>query len=157
MAFSCLSVCLGERLVVPNAFSRFGSFVLCRQWVDYCRACRADDLVLGIRASRATDCADNHPLFDQWNAASRRNDSIEREQVIEMHELDTVLEYLGWAPEGRGGACLMLGNLNGGKHGTVHALKGDEVAAGIGDRNVHLPIPFLRLCHRRLNHCLGPV
>jgi hypothetical protein len=78
MAFSCLFVCLGNRLIVPNAFSRFGSFVLCRQLVDYCRACLADDLVLGIGSSRTTDCADNHPLFDQWDAASRGNDSIER-------------------------------------------------------------------------------
>jgi hypothetical protein len=66
MAFSCLFVRLGHRLIVPKAFSRFGSFVPCRQLVNYCRACLADDLVLGIRASRTTDCADNHPLVDQW-------------------------------------------------------------------------------------------
>ena len=54
-----------------------------RQLVNYCRPCRADDFVLGIRASRATDCTDNRtlvdrPLVDQGNAAARRNDSIER-------------------------------------------------------------------------------
>jgi hypothetical protein len=31
---------------------------------------------------------------DQWSAASRRNNSIEREQIVEMHKLDTVLETL---------------------------------------------------------------
>jgi hypothetical protein len=51
-------------------------------------------------ASRTTDCTDNHPLVDQWNAASRRNDSIEREQIVEMHKLDTVLDDLRW-PSGR--------------------------------------------------------
>jgi len=90
MAFSCLFVCLGNR---------FGKFVSCRPLVDYRRACLADDVVLGIRASRRTDCADNHSLFDQWDAASRGNDSIEREQIVEMHELDTVLELLRFAPE----------------------------------------------------------
>src|SRR5208337_2641262 len=124
MAISCPSVCLGKRLIVPNAFSRFGSFVLCRQLVDHCRACLADDLVLGIRSSRTTDCADNHPLFDQWDATSRGNDSIEREQIVEMHKLDTVLEDLGFAPERRGCSSLVFGDLDGGKHCTVHSLKG---------------------------------
>jgi hypothetical protein len=27
---------------------------------------------------------DNIALVDQWNTASRRNDSIEREQIVEM-------------------------------------------------------------------------
>jgi hypothetical protein len=125
--------------------------------VNYCRACLADDLVLGIRASRTIDCADNDLLVDQWNAASRRNDSIEREQIVEMHKLDTVLELLRFAPEGRGCSCLVLGNLNGGKHRAVHSLEGDEVAAGIDYRYVHLPIPLLRLCHRRVNNGLGSV
>ena len=40
-------------------------------------------------------------MFDQWDAASRGNDSIEREQIIEMQKLDAVLEDLGFAPEGR--------------------------------------------------------
>src|SRR3984885_11520396 len=157
MTFSCLFVSLGKRLIVPNAVSRFGSFVCCRKLVDYCRACLADDLVLGIRASRTTDCADNQPLFDQWDAASRGNDSIEREQIVEMHKVDTVLEDLRFAPEGRGCSSLVLGNLNGGKHRTVHPLKGDEVAAGIDHRYVHLPIPLLRLCHRRVNGRLSSV
>jgi hypothetical protein len=51
----------------------------------------------------------------------------------------------------------VLGNLNGGKHRTVHSLKGDEVAAGIDHRYVHLPIPVLRFCHRRVNNRLGSV
>src|SRR6202042_2405645 len=95
-----------------------------RELVNYCRTRLADDLVLGIGAFRATDCADNHPLIDQWNAASRCNHSIEREQIVEMHKLDTVLEHLCWAPEGRSCSCLVLGNLNGGKHRAVHSLEG---------------------------------
>jgi hypothetical protein len=55
-----------------------------------------------------TDCTDNHPLVDQWNAASRRNDSIEREQIVEMHKLDTVLDDLRWPPEGHGCSRLVL-------------------------------------------------
>src|SRR5208282_6115356 len=108
MAFSCLFVGLGKRLIVPNAFSRFGSFVPCRHLVDYCRACLANNLVLGIRSSRTADCADNHPLFDQWDAASRGNDSIEREQIVELHKIDTVLEDLGWATEGHGRSRLVF-------------------------------------------------
>src|ERR1700678_51005 len=92
-------------------------------WLNYCHACLADDVVLGIRASRTTDCANNHPLFDQRDAAPRGNDSIEREQIIEMHKLDTILELLRFAPEGGGCSGLMLGNLNVGKHRTIHSLK----------------------------------
>src|SRR5579862_4484484 len=157
MAFSCLNVGLGTWSIVPNTFSTFGSFVNWRQLVDYCRACLADDVVLGIRASGRTDCANNHPLFDQWDAASRGNDSIEGEQIVEVHKLDTILELLRFAPEGRGCSCLVLRNLNGGEHRAVHSLKGDEIAAGIDHCCVHLPIPFLRLCHRSVNNHLGSV
>src|SRR5579871_1790150 len=134
-----------------------GSFGPWRQYVNYSGARLANDLVLGIRAARTTDCADNHPAFDQRDAASRGNDSVEREQIVEVHKLDTVLELLRFAPEGRGRSCLVLGNLNGGKHRAVHSLKGDEVAAGIDHRYVHLPIPVLRLFHRRANRRLGSV
>src|SRR5271170_5022825 len=71
------------------------------EFVNYCRPCLAHDFVLGIRASRTTDCADNIALVDQWNAASRRNDSVEREQIVEMHKVDTVLEEMdggAWSP-----------------------------------------------------------
>ena len=74
-----------------------------------------------------------------------------------MHNLDAVLELLCFAPEGRGCSCLVLGNLNGGKHRAVHSLKGHEIAAGIDHRYVHLPIPILRLCHRCVNNRLGSV
>jgi hypothetical protein len=49
----------------------------------YC-ACLTDDFVLGIRASRTTDCTDDRSSVDQWNATSRCNHSIEREQTIEI-------------------------------------------------------------------------
>jgi hypothetical protein len=68
----------------PYAFSR-ESFDPRREFVNYCCPCLAHDFVLGIRASRTADCADNHALVDQWNTASRRNDSVEREQIVEMH------------------------------------------------------------------------
>ena len=45
-----------------------------------------------------------------------------------MHKVDTVLEDLGFAPEGCGGSCLVFGNLNGGKHRAVHSLEGHEIA-----------------------------
>jgi hypothetical protein len=47
--------------------------------------------------------------------------------------------------------------LNGGQHGSVHSLKGDEVAAGIGYGYVHLPFPLLRFCHGGVNNRLGSV
>jgi hypothetical protein len=144
-------------LAVPNAFSRFGSFVHCRELVDHRRSSLADNLVLRIRSSRTTDCADNRAPIDQRDAASRGDDSIEREQIVEMQKLNTVLELLRFAPEGRGCSSLVFGDLNGGKHRPVHSLKGDEVAAGIDHRYVHLPTPFLRLRHRRVNNRLGSV
>ena len=52
------------------------------------------------------------PCVDQWNAAARRDNSIEREQIVEMHQLDAVLEDLGWAPEGRGCSRLVFRYLN---------------------------------------------
>ncbi len=63
----------------PEAYSISVLFDPRRELINYCRPCLAHDFVLGIRASRTTDSADNIALFDQWNAASRRDDSIERE------------------------------------------------------------------------------
>ncbi len=79
---------------------------------NYCRACLADHLILRIGTTRTTDCADNLALLDQWNAAPRRNDSVKREQIVEMYKLDTVLEDLCFAPESRGCARLVFRNLN---------------------------------------------
>ena len=49
-------------------------------------------------------------LVDQWNATARRDNSIEREQIVEMHQLDIVLE--DWASEGRGCPGLVFRYLN---------------------------------------------
>src|ERR1051326_1185835 len=76
-----------------------GLVVLRRKLSYYCRACCADYLVLGIRATRDTNCADNLALINQWNAASGCDDLIERERIIKMHEFNCVLEKLGWTPE----------------------------------------------------------
>ena len=67
--------------IFPNVMSsgRSVSFDLRREFVNYCRTCLAHDFVLGIRASGTTNCADDVALIDQWNTASRANDSIERE------------------------------------------------------------------------------
>src|SRR6202451_2574397 len=96
----------------PDVFPRYGSIVPRRALIDYCRACLAHDIVLGIRASRTADGADNRPLLDQGNAASRCYDPIERQQIVEVHKLDTVLEYFRWPSEGRGGSRLVFRNLN---------------------------------------------
>src|SRR5579863_787167 len=74
-----------------------------------------------------------------------------------MHKVDAVLENLGWAPEGRSGSRLVLGNLNRGKHRAIHPLKSDEVASGIDYGDVHLPIPLLGFRHSCVNYCLGSV
>ena len=108
-----------------DVFARSESIVPRRALIDYCRACLAHDIVLGIRASRTTDSADNRSLLDQGNAASRCNDPIERQQIVEVHKLDTVLEDFRWAPEGRGRSRLVFRNLNGSKHRAVHSLKGN--------------------------------
>src|SRR5580693_2600585 len=128
-----------------------------REFVNYCRACLAHNFILGIRASGATDCADNIALLDQWNTASRRDDSIEREQIVEMHKVDAVLKDLGWPPEGHGCSRLVLRNLNGGEHRAVHSLESNQVATGIGYCDIHLPIPLLGLCHSGSNNRLGLV
>ena len=131
-----LSVCsrTARREVSPRnlaasqglALSRSGSPGSRRELVDERGARLADDLSSrGIRSSRTTDCADDHSLIDQWNAASRRNNSIEREQIVEVHELDPVLEDFCWAPKCRGCSCLVLGDLNGGKHRAIHSLEGN--------------------------------
>ena len=120
--------------------------------VNHRRPRLAHHFVLGIRPSGNTDCADNVALIDQWNAASRRNDSIERELIIEMHEINAILENLRWSPEGHRCSRLVLRNLNGGKHRAVHSLESNQVPAGIGYRYVHFPIPFLGLSHRSLNN-----
>jgi hypothetical protein len=113
-----------------------------RHWesVHYCRSCCAHDLILGIRAAGTANRADNIALVDEWNAASRGNHSIEREQIIEVHQLDTVLEDLRWPPKGHGCSRLVLRNLNRGEHRAVHALEGNQVAAGVGYCYVHFPI-----------------
>src|SRR5260370_27989525 len=118
-------------LVAVNAFSSSGSFVTFWGFVKSCRACLANDLVLGICASRNSDCANDRAFLDQRNAAARRNDSIEREQIVEMHKVDTVLEDLGFASERRGGSCLVFCNLNGGKPPAAHPLESHPVAARI--------------------------
>src|ERR1700722_8054763 len=114
--------------------------------INYRRARLADHFILRIRTTRTTDRADNLALLDQWNAAPGRNHSVEREQIVEMHDVDTVLEDLGWATEGGGRPRLVLRNLNRGQHRAVHSLEGDQVATGIGHRYVHLPFPLLGLC-----------
>src|SRR5271170_4938432 len=126
-----------------------------RELVNYCRPCLAHDFVLGIRASRTTDCADNRAPVDQWNTASRRDDSIEREQIVEMHKVDAILEDLRWAPEGHGCSRLVLRNLNRGEHRAIHSLEGNQVATGIGYCDIHLPIPLPGLCDSGLNNRLG--
>ena len=123
--------------------------------INYCRPCLADDFVLGIRASRTTDCADDIALVDQRNTASRRNDSIEREQIVEMHKVDAILEDFRRPPEGHGCSRLVFGNLNGGEHRAVHSLEGNQVTTGIGYRYIHFPIPFPGLFHGGLNNRLG--
>jgi pimeloyl-ACP methyl ester carboxylesterase len=66
----------------PYAFARSVSFDPRREFVNDCRPCLAHDVILGIRASRTTDCADNIALVDQRNPTSRRNDSIKGEQIV---------------------------------------------------------------------------
>src|ERR1700687_404961 len=122
-----------------SVVSRQKSFDSRRDFVNYCNPCLAHDFVLGIRASRTTDCSDNIALFDQWNTASRRNDSIECEQIVEMHMLDPILEDLRRAPKGNGCPRRVFRNLNGSEHRAVHSSEGNQVTTGIGYCYVHFP------------------
>src|ERR1700722_15766471 len=124
----------------PKTLPRSGLSVPRRELVNYCGACLGDHFILRIGTSRTTDRADNLAMLDQRNTASRRNDSIEREQIVEMNKMDTALEDFCFAPEGRGCSRLVLRYLNRGEHGVVHSLEGNQIATGIGYRNVHLPI-----------------
>src|SRR4029077_18165513 len=119
--FSWVLRSLGNRTIALDGFSRFGLFAARGGFVDYRGTRLADDLVLGIRAPGDADCANDRAIFNQWNAAARGDDSIEREQIVELHEIDTVFEDLGGAPECGGCASFVLGNLNGGEHRAVHA------------------------------------
>jgi hypothetical protein len=103
---------VSPRTITIPMFSPNGSIIPSLELINYGRARLADDFVLRIRASRATDCADNRPLLDQRNAAARRNDAIKGQQIIEVHTLDTVLEDFRWTPEGRGCSRLVFRNLN---------------------------------------------
>src|SRR5579885_3600436 len=70
--------------------------------IDDCRARLAHNLVLRIRASRNAHSPDNRSILDQGDTAARCNHSVKCEQVVEMHKVDTVLEYFGWSSKSRG-------------------------------------------------------
>src|SRR2546430_3990230 len=72
-----------------------------RSLLDRRGADLAGDFILRAGAAGTADRADQLAAFDQRNAASRGDDSIEGDEVIEA-VLDSVLESLGFAPEGRG-------------------------------------------------------
>src|ERR1700722_4722674 len=81
-----------------RSFLDTGSISFRRALVNDCRSRLAYDLVLRIRTARSANCADNHALIDEWDTASRCNNSVEGEQIVQVHELDAVLEDLGWTP-----------------------------------------------------------
>src|SRR4029077_2981876 len=108
IGFSLVFVSFGKRLIALIAFPSSGLFFCRLRLVNHCSTGHADDPVLGIRASRTADCADDRSALDQWNATARRDNSIEREQIVEMHQIDTVLEDLGGTPEGYGCSRLVL-------------------------------------------------
>src|SRR6185437_1860867 len=56
-----------------------------------------------------------------------------------------------------GGARLVLGDGDRGELGLVHAGEGDEIAARIDDREIHLPRAFLGLGDRRADDRLRPL
>src|SRR5215469_3427226 len=106
----------------------------------------ASHLVLRAGATGAPDPADDPAALDERDTAARCDQPIERHHVIEPVRLNGVLPRLGFAPERDGGARLVLGDRNGRKLCAVHALEGDEVASGIHDCDVQLPVVFLRFC-----------
>ena len=90
-----------QRLLACH-FSNHAAIAASQALLNDCRACPADYLIQVIGTPRTSDRADQLTVLDQWNAATRRNDSIQRQQVIQIVDLDTVLEDLGFAAEGRG-------------------------------------------------------
>src|SRR5580698_4222238 len=121
--------CANPNLTSLRTKARSESFIRRRELINYRRACFADHLILRIGTTRTAHRTDNLALLNEWNAASRRNDPIERQQIVKMHKLDTVLEDLGRTPERRGCPRLVLRNLHGSEHGAVHSLKGNQVPA----------------------------
>ena len=78
MGFSFVFVSVGTRFGDARAFLGKCLFVYRCELINDRRTCLADDFILRISASGATDRSYDHSIFDQRNAASRRNDSIER-------------------------------------------------------------------------------
>jgi hypothetical protein len=63
--------------------------------------------------------------------------AVDGPQIL-SRDLDRLFLAGSWlisaAPEGLGCSCLVLGNLNGGKHRAVHSFEGTRLPAGIDHR-----------------------
>src|SRR5579862_7162488 len=90
----------------------------------------AGRLILRTGAAGAADCADDLAVVDQRYAAARRDDVIERQDVVESELRHRVLERPCRAAVPRCDAGLVLGDRNGGELSAVHASKGNEIAVG---------------------------
>src|ERR1700675_3220309 len=77
-----------------------------RSLLDGCGADLAGDFILRTGAAGTADRADQLDTLDQGNAASRADDSVESDQVVEAVDLNAVFENLGFSTEGRGRARL---------------------------------------------------
>src|SRR5580700_7015670 len=100
-----------------------------RLLVDGCRAHGADRLILGAGAARAPDGANDLAVLDQWDAAARGNDIVERHDVFEVRLLDGILEGLGGPAVLGRSPGLVLGDGNRGELRPIHLHESNEVRA----------------------------
>src|SRR5215471_7212849 len=126
-----------------------------RLLVDERRTCRADHLILRPGAPRTTDGADDLAAFDQRDAAPRRNDVIQAQDVFEIELLHHVLEDLGRTAVLGRGARLVLGDWDRGELRIVHSQEGDKIGARVDDRDVHRPASLAGLRGGGLDHRVG--
>src|SRR5262249_23939176 len=113
---------ISNRLAAPltcpaNGVELDGRLRLTRLLVDERRSRRADHLVLRSGAPRTADGADDLAVRDQRDAAPRRDDVIEAQDVFEIKLLHHVLEDLGRTAVLGRGARFVLGDCCGGELG----------------------------------------
>src|SRR5262249_28834621 len=152
----------GPRLRRPDRPTEPNSIVACGQTlratrllVDERRTCVADHLILRPGAARTTDSADDLAVLDQRDAAPRRDDVIEAQDVFEIELLHHVLEDLGRTAVFGRGARLVLGDRDGGELRIVHSQEGDQIGARVDDRDVHRPTLLAGFRSGGLDHRVG--
>src|SRR6266702_5909938 len=116
----------------------------------------ANDLVLRAGPARAAYGADQLSALQERNPAAGTNYAVERDEVV-VAALYPGFERLGLPAERCRRARLVLRDRDRRDLRSVHALKGDEIAARIHHGDVELPAAFPGFGHGRIDGRLGAV